>query len=703
MAITIKKGDTTAYFTIQGAQDDVPRPYICNTYDFQPLGDDVHFSIVSLFRKNQLVNRPLAGDIYDTPIANQPYTNIINGDTDIAFASFSDLQDYVQANFFRNAGGGTGGTNIYNSDGSLTDSRIVTLGDKSLEFDATDGLTSTSITQSSGIVDISAIEEATGNNADVNIVATSEGNTGFALNNQEGESGNSRSISSAIGPGTPQGIIVSDTIDNVGFIGGNLFPLSGDPNQYVQAGNMSEGGSSEPSGQVKSFTQDYGGVGDGSADDTTAVADGIAGATRIFDNGDFLVTDFDNGKGVPLEGDTRILKATSNLNQQINTYADRCQRIFGQEYLAQFYNKVIAGTPTNVILSGDSTTAGTGGTVAPDVLLANLTNKFHISGITYINRGHGGQATSTWLSTYITADLASTPDVYILRWGINDSALISPEDFLTNLDTGLATIRSNSDFTVDKLTIILQSQNTTLDDDQGHEGQIFNEAVNNGLRGLARKHQCCFMDIYGQYQDSIGAAGVFLDPDGLHPKDVLYNMMMTSTINILLPEFLRGGDVTDRGTSGIQSSAANSAYKLGVNYDYVQVPDGFPAKGIMISNKMLNGDGDLIIGQLLHPFNNSGHYSRQAVNDTFSPWVAHNVNRGSLGGSTDAPATYPVGMTSQFVNSDFPIAGFLVTNRSDVAGGMSVQTLTSYDSGPSMYVRVSYLTGWQTWKQVTLI
>jgi hypothetical protein len=157
------------------------------------------------------------------------------------------------------------GGNIYTEDGTLTDDRQVTIGNKSLELEATDGAnsmsstisaagidnvvddghTSSEISQSAGQTSLSSVEEATGNVAEINTVATEGGNTGFAMTSQEGESGNSRGISSAVGPSTSPGIIISDTVDNMGFVGADLFPVSEDPKQYAQMGNI-PGGSGTP-------------------------------------------------------------------------------------------------------------------------------------------------------------------------------------------------------------------------------------------------------------------------------------------------------------------------------------------------------------------------------------------------------------------------------------------------------------------------
>lgn len=462
-------------------------------------------------------------------------------------------------------------------------------------------------------------------------------------------------------------------------------------------------GSSEPSGQVKSFKVDYSAVGDGTTDDTTAVSTALAANQRIFDNGDFLTTGLVNKYGCDIQGGARILKQTANLKQQLNTSADKHQRVFGEEHLSAFWKRIKAGLSCLARMDGDSTTSGTGGTVTPDVLLANLTNKYKVPGITYSNGGAGGHSTTEWLSTHLAASLALNPNVYIIRWGINDSKNLTPAQYIDNLDTGLALIRGNASFTVDKLSIILQSASTTLDDNQDHKGQIWNEAVDAGLRALARKYQCCFMDIYGKFQDSLNS-GDFINTDGLHPQDVFYEMIMTYTFSVLIPEQYRVvGGVFDRGTgSFITPTSLHTAYNLGLNYDYVGTGDGWPATGELVTNKTYNGT-NYILSQTLYPFNKIGTFTRQSVDSTFSVFVANNIDFGNTGSTSDAPSTYPYGTSFKFVSTDFPINGYLETIKFLPGfSGMTRQILTSYDGSAAMYVRGALSGTWQAWKQVTL-
>ncbi|GGB14233.1 SGNH/GDSL hydrolase family protein [Mucilaginibacter rubeus] len=492
---------------------------------------------------------------------------------------------------------------------------------------------------------------------------------------------------------------------------------------WINAPSGGSGGSSEPSGQIKSFRVDYGAVGDGVTDDTAAVANALAANKRIFDKGDFLVTAFDNTNGVTIDGDVRILKQTTYLKQQINSYADKYQRVFGEEYLSSFHKKLLAKSAVKVILSGDSTTAGTGAssnTYHPDILLNQITLNNRINNVTYVNSGIGGQGTPYWLSTSLSADLAQNPDVYILRWGINDSwAGGTPEAnataFLSRLDTGLSTIRSTTGFDYRHLAIIIQSQNPTTDDSNGHQGQIFNELVNSGLRALARKYQCVYQDIYGTFQDSVHgqdyltAINVSLPNELVHPQDPLYVAMANKTFDVLFPEYFRGDGVVDAGQSGRLFSALPSAYSKGITHEYVESSNGWPINGFLITHHLSND----MYRQELASFdatNNGKLYVRVGWSVSgwqsfyiLSPVPTALVYDGTPSGITlsKLPTAFPTGICTDYVSSSdgWPINGMLITHKASI--GTVKQTLSSYDTATNEYVRVGW-SSWQAWKQVNL-
>ncbi|HEX8021177.1 SGNH/GDSL hydrolase family protein [Mucilaginibacter sp.] len=490
------------------------------------------------------------------------------------------------------------------------------------------------------------------------------------------------------------------------------------------------GGSSEPSGQIKSFRVDYGAVGDGVTDDTAAVNAALAAEKVIFDTGDFLVTNLVNKYGCKILGGARILQQTANIKQQINAaYADLYPMVLGEEYLSSFHKKLIAKTATTIVLSGDSTTYGIGATTqySPVNVLMDITARQYVqSAVTYVNNGQPGKTTQDWLDTYLAVDLAANPDVLILRWGVNDGWIHpgTSKDVLDRIDTGLTTIRANSNFTQDKLAIILQSQNTTQDDNMDHRGQIWNEELNNGLRALARKYQCCFMDIYGMFQDSKNSNDYLIpySNGNVHPTNTFYVEIAAKTFEILFPIFYRNGGINNRGQTGITNAAAPSTYPLAVSLDFVLIADGFPVNGLMITTR-----GGLNNDQVVQRLNNYGgsesiEYFRTGFvggGNVFNPWekvqkviTPTYVDNGDSGKSlTTLASTYPYGVSIDFVfnSGGWPISGMLITTKGLYGTGVSItQRLTNYQNSTVEYVRVgSYdnqgTNGWQDFKPVQLI
>lgn len=106
MAITIQKSTSGAYFTVTD-KDGVAQPYIVNDWGLYEFPNNTNITIYNKYNPGfDATGRVPSSGI----IVNQPYTNIINGDTGIAFASFAALTSYILTNFFRKAGGGGGGS-----------------------------------------------------------------------------------------------------------------------------------------------------------------------------------------------------------------------------------------------------------------------------------------------------------------------------------------------------------------------------------------------------------------------------------------------------------------------------------------------------------------------------------------------------------------------------------------------------------------
>ncbi|WP_413668925.1 SGNH/GDSL hydrolase family protein [Mucilaginibacter sp. Mucisp86] len=497
---------------------------------------------------------------------------------------------------------------------------------------------------------------------------------------------------------------------------------------WINAPSGSGGGSSEPSGQIKSFRVDYGAVGDGVTDDTAAVNAALAAEKVIEDSGDFFVTSIPINKyGTKIQGNVRILRNSPNGNavkQQLNSYADDYQHIFGTEYLSSFHKKLYANQTTSsptalkIIFSGDSTTGGgdEGSDTAIDQVFISLAARDYIPNLTFVNHGYGGQSTIQWLSTYLANDLALNPHVYVLRWGINDTNGSTPQQLLDRMDTGLSTIRSNSSFTKDKLAIILCSMNTTTDDNQNHQGEIFNEEYNKGLRLLARKYCCCYMDLYALWQDARNGQDYFNPYDVTRPNELIHPgkslkvLIACKTYEVLFPLYYRRNDIVDLSQSGRLFTALPSAYAKGMSYEYVEIANGWPINGFLITHHLSND----MYRQELSSFSATDNKLYIRVGWSASGWQPFYILQplptqvafiGAGGGFGSIPfsqaySVWPEGMTLDYVNATdgWPVNGSLVTFKNN---GVFQQTLTSTSSPVRQFVRVAYL-GTGTFKEVTL-
>jgi len=155
--------------------------------------------------------------------------------------------------------------------------------------------------------------------------------------------------------------------------------------------------------------------------------------------------------------------------------------VVGQEYLAPWYkhfkrsssfgNQVDEIGPFNIVISGDSTVAGFNASAA-DYYPASLLNSSAIANgyrnCTIIDHSLSGFDAKSWQDLdwhsnhpgveyrNYALDLAANPDLYIIRWGVNDFAYPEWVDAaLDDIRAGLVKIRALK--TAAELPIILMS------------------------------------------------------------------------------------------------------------------------------------------------------------------------------------------------------------------------------------------------------
>jgi len=250
------------------------------------------------------------------------------------------------------------------------------------------------------------------------------------------------------------------------------------------------------------------------------------------------------------------LGAASGTNR-ISSAADLGKYFFGQEYLYTLLGALAAGTVTNWTLteSGDSTTVGQGilnPAYAPTTQLATLLNDRGIS-CTTTNAGHSGAPTlnphtynsalsnvAGWLDTYLPADLAGTrPNVYIMRWGMNDIYYGMPvSETINNIRVGLQTALAA--WPTNSTSFLLCTPNTSSDD-AGGRTEAWHEQLSAGFAQAARDFGVAFFDIYqflrtARQTVTRGAAGNWLDGAYVHPNDAHENLIQGQIVDILFPQ-----------------------------------------------------------------------------------------------------------------------------------------------------------------------
>jgi len=221
-----------------------------------------------------------------------------------------------------------------------------------------------------------------------------------------------------------------------------------------------------------------------------------------------------------------------------NSYAFR-QPIWNIETLYGWYTKLQNHTDTTILFSGDTTTYGqTSVDTAyyPNKLFDSLLNYDKLTNITTINSGHLGATTVQWDSTYVDGEITSSPDLWILRWGMNDAIFpINLSTFATALRSGLSKIRTvfplNSG-----VGIILMVENSSSDTTCNN---LWCEEVQKVIRRASYDYQCCFFDTYALWQNSRNSANLWMDSLYTNPKDNM-NLWITSKLyEVVVPSMYK--------------------------------------------------------------------------------------------------------------------------------------------------------------------
>lgn len=217
---------------------------------------------------------------------------------------------------------------------------------------------------------------------------------------------------------------------------------------------------------------------------------------------------------------------------------------FGKEYLSAFHKKLMISNNVKILFSGDSTTECNlnSPNYKIDSLISFLSKRTgfgHL--VTALNRGHAGKSTIDWINLYLSSDLAENPDLYIIRWGINDPyAPINKTvaQSIEDLRNGLTTIRASK--TTAQMSILLMTPNATYDVNfpGGADAcRTWHEEMNPLIKQAARDFQCCFIDTYSLFKDAQNANDWMLDtdPKNVHPADVMNGWISGEIFKVIFP------------------------------------------------------------------------------------------------------------------------------------------------------------------------
>lgn len=368
--------------------------------------------------------------------------------------------------------------------------------------------------------------------------------------------------------------------------------------------------------------ESQGGVGDGVSNDTTAVNSAVTTAkdeVHLKTGKKYLVTSVNNPLGKQFVGKGAVVKAATGGLEQQNTYAADYQTTSGLENLAAWYKLLYDQhvTPTRqlrIVFSGDSTTAGVGVDspyTIPNLILTEMTNRGLQSpyNTAVINNGHSGAHTGQWETTYVSADIAAAPDLFILRWGINDPGWLksgSPApldagqsypnrrdltDYLTSLRNGLATFRASKNFAT--TSIVLMTPNSTYDIPNGRDA-LWYEQLRDGVLQAAKDFQCAFIDTYALTQNSKPLANIlmddpFADGRGIHPNNIFNAYIAGVLADAIVPVGFRANLATNKifaiGGAGLTPSAAlaPSAWGAAIYMARALTGQGFPLDGNVLT------------------------------------------------------------------------------------------------------------------------
>lgn len=445
----------------------------------------------------------------------------------------------------------------------------------------------------------------------------------------------------------------------------------------------------------------------------------ISSASALYE----LVTTVSNAENVSIEVDpnatvsiTTFNEFKENVNSQLSENASQItlnakymQYINGIEYLVNYHTKLRLKQPTTTTLTGDSTMVGYGIQDA-NYLIQNLMrdtlNKYGVYNNVISNNAISGNDTTNWLNQLLDQDMATPPDLYIIRWGVNDGAYgldIRYNRFISNLREGLTRIRKVK--AVNEMSIILMMPVSTFDTPNGRDA-IWYDSIYNAVKQVAKDFQCCFIDTYHYLFDSQNVTwgdDMFEDGRHVHPLEtgsMWINDLLTPCI---IPETLRTINVPNiagANNKGKNNVELPNTYPLGVSL--YRTKTYFPFDGMVTTFRHIDGMSQQI--NTPYDVNEKGVAVRYGSSTAWGEWIISKgdeiTNIAGIGNplrlASDLPTTYPKGISMYRSSSGFPCDGMVITfNHVD---GIYLQINSSYDTtAPTSKQRTGYLNSWSEW------
>jgi hypothetical protein len=395
---------------------------------------------------------------------------------------------------------------------------------------------------------------------------------------------------------------------------------------------------------------DYGAVGNGTTNDTSAVQAAIDATNQkqtsitLGGNSVYATNSLINKYGVPFP-DGKLLQPdaiTGAYKVQTNSYApDANGLMVGRENLAAWLlaNTTNPVTPNSVYIFGDSTVEQNAAYVPKaQVLFEYALWEAGINWVGTVNRGVSG---TSWSDLNAIPDLGANTKLIVIKYGINDEVKANNlETLATDARAKLTAIRAATNGSYYNVSILLMGPSSTYRPATGQDATWY-ESLRNVYVQLAKEFSCAYFDTYAYLQNTSLAPGFWLDqipPDqgGIHPTPDASWWIWYEGIK----RFVIGDGTWSRNKSNHFWNRNGSApsytafpttepqlYIMGISVDRATIANGWPANGTLITIRGgASGDAGEVQQELTTIEVVPRKFFRSGVNLTWTQWASLNAS-----------------------------------------------------------------------------